>query len=169
MKYTGFLLLLLACLAASAAEPSKSPVALEYISPEKFTDMSSTDHGPPNQGYLDQFRKHVVKKAATYLAPGEQLRIEIKDIDMAGGFEPWNTPGQSIRMVRHIYPPRIELSYQWCDAAGNVVREGSERLTDLLYQMRSVPDSSDVLRYEKALMDDWLAKLFAGRDSVEQK
>ena len=144
-------------------------MALEYISPEKFTDIASTDHGPPNQGYLDQFSKHVVKKAAAYLAPGEQLSIEVKDIDMAGGFEPWNTPGQSIRMVRHIYPPRIELSYQWRDAAGNVMREGRERLTDLLYQMRSVPDSSDALRYEKALMDDWLAKLFAGRDPAEQK
>lgn len=167
MKYMVFLLMSLLCVVVAAAESLSPPVMLEYISPEKFTDISSIDHGPPDQAYLEQLRQHVLKKAAAYLAPGEQLSIEIKDIDMAGGFEPWSAPGQSIRMVRHIYPPRIELSYQWRRAAGEMIEEGSERLTDMFYQMRLMPDSTDAMRYEKALMDDWLAKLFTGRQPAD--
>lgn len=124
---------------------------------------SSTDHGPPNQNYLEQLRRHVMKKAAVYLALGEQLSIKIKDIDMAGEFEPWNTPGNDIRMIRHIYPPRVELHYQLKDAEGNVLKEGQVRLTEPNYQMRSVQNSQDTMRYEKALLDDWLASTFSGR------
>lgn len=149
--------------AIHAGEASRPPVVVEYVSPEKFTDVSSTDHGPPNQNYLEQLRRHVMKKAAVYLALGEQLSIKIKDIDMAGEFEPWNTPGNDIRMIRHIYPPRVELHYQLKDAEGNVLKEGQVRLTEPNYQMRSVHNSQDTMRYEKALLDDWLASTFSGR------
>ncbi|MFL9710086.1 DUF3016 domain-containing protein [Methylobacillus sp. Pita1] len=152
-----------AILAAHAGEVPKPPVILEYINPEKFTDVSSTYHGPPNQSYLDQFSKHVMKKAAAYLADGEQLNIAVKDIDMAGGFEPWNTPSHDVRMIRHIYPPRIELNYQLKDAEGKVLDEGEVQLGDLNYQLRAVMNSSDAMRYEKSLMDDWLMQMFVDR------
>ncbi|MCB5187104.1 DUF3016 domain-containing protein [Methylobacillus caricis] len=168
MKYVVFLLMSLVLLPASATELPKPPVTVEYISPEKFTDVSSIDHGPPNSSYLDQLSKHVMKKAATYLSQGEQLTISITDIDMAGGFEPWRTPGNDIRMIRHIYPPRIELAYQLYDAGGELLKEGKERLINLNYQLNMLPASTDTMRHEKALMDDWLAKLFADGQAVKK-
>ena len=158
---------LLTCLypgmAMMAAELPRQAVHVEYIQPERFTDIASTDHGPPNQGYLEQLSQHIMNRAASYLAKGEQLRIAITDIDMAGGFEPWNAPGNDIRMIRHIYPPRITLSYQLKDAEGKVLDAGAVRLTELNYQLNPTANSADAMRYEKALMEDWLQKYFAGR------
>ncbi len=150
-----------------AAELPRQSVQIDYIQQEQFTDIASTEHGPPNQSYLDQLSKHIMKKAASYLAEDEQLSIAITDIDMAGSFEPWNTPGNDIRMIRHIYPPRISLSYQLKNAGGNVLEQGDVRLTDLNYQFNSTLNSADAMRYEKALVDDWLEKLFAGRPAPQ--
>lgn len=161
-----FLAFLYPGMGALAAELPKQSVYIDYIQPERFTDISSTDHGPPNQSYLDQLSKHIMKKAASYLAENEQLNIAITDIDMAGGFEPWNTPGNDIRMIRHIYPPKIVLSYQLKGAEGKVLKEGNVQLIDLNYQLNATFNSADVMRYEKALMDEWLEKHFAGRGAA---
>ncbi|MCB5189456.1 DUF3016 domain-containing protein [Methylobacillus arboreus] len=166
MKYGIFLLMSLVLLPASATEPPKPPVTVEYISPEKFTDISSTNHGPPNSSYLDQLSKHLSKKAASYLAPGERLTIAIKDIDMAGGFEPWVMPvNPDVRMVRDIYPPRIALSYELRDAHGQVLKAGDAKLSNPAFLLNPRPNSIDTMRHEKALLDNWLRKSFAERNA----
>lgn len=165
MRY-GFLPVCLACLClnvAQAAEEISPRVTLQYISPEKFTDISRTHYGPPDSGYLDQLQQHFVKKAATYLAPGQQLKVDVSDIDMAGGFEPWVMPATpDLRIVRDIYPPRITLHYELRDAQGMVLEQGEARLSNLAYLFNVRPDTTDTMRHEKALLDDWLRKLFSG-------
>lgn len=157
------LLLSFGVLFAAEAAP-KPPVQVEFILPEKFTDISSTNHGPPNPNYLDQLRKHVEKKAARYLRPGEQLTISIKDIDMAGGFEPWVIPvNPDVRMVRDIYPPRIVLRYELRDVDGKLLQAGDEQLSNPAFLLNPRPNSLDTMRHEKALLDSWLNKVFAGR------
>ena len=145
---------------ASSQAPSP-PVIVEYIQPEKFTDISSSQYGPPNSTYLDQLSKHIARQALTYLAPGQTLTISIFDIDMAGAFEPWNTPGQDIRMIKHIYPPRIALRYQLKDAQNQVLKEGEEHLSNPTYLFNLSPNSMDSVRHEKALIDEWLRQRFS--------
>lgn len=165
MKILVSVVLFLSCGVLFAAEAApKPPVQVEYISPEKFTDISSTNYGPPNPNYLDQLRKHVEKKAAGYLRPGEQLTISIKDIDMAGGFEPWIMPvNPDVRMVRDIYPPRIVLNYELRDGDGKVLQAGDEKLSNPAFLLNPRPNSLDTMRHEKALLDGWLSKVFSGR------
>lgn len=165
MKTLVSVVLFLSCGVLFAAEAvPKLPVQVEYISPERFTDISSTNHGPPNPNYLDQLRKHVEKKAAGYLRPGEQLTISIKDIDMAGGFEPWIMPiNPDVRMVRDIYPPRIVLNYELRDGDGKVLQAGDEKLSNPAFLLNPRPNSLDNMRHEKALLDGWLSKVFSGR------
>ncbi|WP_025870719.1 DUF3016 domain-containing protein [Methylobacillus glycogenes] len=149
---------------ASSQAPSQAPrppVIVEYIQPEKFTDIASSQYGPPNSSYLDQLSKHIAKQALSYLNAGQSLTISILDIDMAGAFEPWNTPGQDIRMIKHIYPPRIALRYQLRDAEGKVLKDGEAHLSNPNYLMNLSPNSMDSVRHEKALMDDWLRRSFS--------
>ncbi|MCB5184662.1 DUF3016 domain-containing protein [Methylobacillus gramineus] len=156
----GVLLILVSISSVLSDEIPRPPVQVEYIQPEKFTDISSTDHGPPNSSYLDQLSKHIMRQAGRYLREGEQLTISIRDVDMAGAFEPWNTPGNDIRMMKHIYPPRIVLSYRLQGADGSVLKAGEESLGNLNYMLSMQPSSTDTMRHEKALMGDWLRKTF---------
>lgn len=146
---------------SASSQAPRPPVIVEYIQPEKFTDISSSQYGPPNSSYLDQLSKHIAKQALSYLTAGQSLTISILDIDMAGAFEPWNTPGQDIRMIKHIYPPRIALRYQLRDAEGKVLKDGEAHLSNPTYLMNLSPNSMDSVRHEKALMDDWLKRSFS--------
>ncbi|GEM_PF-388023 len=146
---------------SASSQAPRPPVIVEYIQPEKFTDISSSQYGPPNSSYLDQLSKHIAKQALSYLTAGQSLTISILDIDMAGAFEPWNTPGQDIRMIKHIYPPRIALRYQLRDAEGKVLKDGEAHLSNPTYLMNLSPNSMDSVRHEKALMDDWLRRSFS--------
>lgn len=146
---------------SASSQAPRPPVIVEYIQPEKFTDISSSQYGPPNSSYLDQLSKHIAKQALSYLAAGQSLTISILDIDMAGAFEPWNTPGQDIRMIKHIYPPRIALRYQLRDAEGKVLKDGEAQLSNPTYLMNLSPNSMDSVRHEKTLMDDWLRRSFS--------
>jgi len=81
---------------------------------------------------------------------------------MAGDFEPWRgAQFQDVRVVKEIYPPRINLSYKLTDASGAVVKEGEESLRDTSFMLTTTPiPNNDSLRYEKALLDNWLRREF---------
>jgi hypothetical protein len=48
------------------------------------------------------------------------------------------------------------------DASGRVVREGSEDIRDMNFQMRLTIDASDPLHYEKDILDDWARSKLRG-------
>ena len=98
------------------------------------------------------------------LPPDEHLQVTIDDIKLAGSFEPWRGPdAQDIRFLKDIYPPRMDLHYRLTAADGSVIREGTSRLRDLAYLQHTVPTSTDQLRYDKRMVDDWLRREFAAR------
>jgi hypothetical protein len=92
-------------------------------------------------------------------ARGRCLRLEVHftDVQRAGSFEPWRGPqAADVRIVRDIYPPRIDLRFGLLDADGKLLREGSRQLRDATFMMRPDLYPNDPLRYEKTLLDDWL-------------
>lgn len=125
------------------------------VEPEHFTDLKPS--------YLaEQFRDYVQRRAAQYLADGRTVTVTINDIDMAGGFEPWRGPQFfDVRILRDVYPPRIDLSFELTDADGAVLASGERKLKDLTYLMRVRPKSDpDQLAYEKQILDEWMRKEF---------
>jgi hypothetical protein len=145
---------------AAAATPS--PVRVVYVHPERFTDVGDREVTSPNvrAAFLRTLERHLQRSAAPRLAPGETLTVTITDVDMAGAFEPWRRTGSDVRIVRDIYPPRIELTFKMTDASGATVREGTRKLVGLEFLARPTLPSSDPLVYEKALLDDWLGDDF---------
>lgn len=146
-----------------AADKAENPaVEVTYVEPEKFTDVQDHFGGSqkPNEHYLRQLKEHLERRASKRLAEGQRLTVTITDIDMAGDFEPWRSPQfQDVRIIKDIYPPRIDLSFRLTDANGQVIAEGERELRDLNFNMRTTGlPSNDTLRHEKALLDDWLAR-----------
>ncbi len=137
------------------------PVTVVFVNPQHFTDAGYTEWGGTSTYLLDQLRTFMEQTGARYLPEGMHLEINVTDVDLAGAFEPWHGPGyDDIRVVRAIYPPKIDLNFRLTNAKGAVVKEGKCHLTDLAFQMRIAFPSTDYLRYEKSLLSDWFDSEF---------
>ena len=166
MKTYPMLLGALAGLAAiSAAVAAEMPVKTDarvdvvFSSPEKFTDVrdSYTASDKGREGILSQIRDYLVNRADIDVSPGQKLTVTFTDIDLAGDFEPWRgTEGMDIRIVKDIYPPKMDLEFKLTGADGAVIKEGKRQLRDLAFMSRLSINRNDTLRFEKALLDDWL-------------
>ena len=88
--------------------------------------------------------------------------MQITQVQRAGGFEPSRgAQAGDVRIVRDIYPPRIDLRFKLMGADGSTLREGPRQLRDSAFLMRPGMGASEPLQHEKALLDDWVDKEFA--------
>jgi len=170
MKTTRMSLSVILGLAAAgmvfAADPgvkTDARVEVIYSQPEKFTDVrdayTATEMG--RTAILDQIRDYIVTRAPYYVPTGQKLTITFTDIDLAGDFEPWRGPeGMDIRVVKDIYPPRMDLEFKLTDADGKVLKEGKRQLRDLVFMSKININQNDALHFDKALLDDWLRSEF---------
>ncbi|MEC5398551.1 DUF3016 domain-containing protein [Uliginosibacterium sp. H1] len=152
-------------LATAAAESGRDgAVQVRYEQPEGFTESRrSFESERQRSGWLTELARHVEKRAAVRLADGQRLEITVTDIDRAGETELWRGGAQAsdLRIVRDLYPPRIDLHFVLRDAQGGVLRQGERRLRDIDFMSRPGRlRDDDRLRYEKALLDDWLDREF---------
>ena len=86
--------------------------------------------------------------------------MSITDVDLAGDFEPQQPYVNEVRIVKDIYPPRIDLRFRLVDGAGRVLKEGTRTLRDPSFLLRGAGDSGDALRFEKSMIDRWLQEEF---------
>lgn len=142
---------------------ARTPVEVRFESVDRFTDIG--DAGPRSAGMDRDLRvlaDHLRAGLAPHVPPGGQLHIVITDIDKAGRVEPARGGGLApLRVIRDTTPPRIELRFRQMDAAGTLVREGARGLRALEFRdaaTASVRD--DPMRYERALLDEWIEKEF---------
>jgi hypothetical protein len=159
------LLGLVACNGAWAAQVAgaDSPVLVTFIEPENFRDAKSEylDTARGRDAVLAELKQHIIKRAAGYLAAGQWLEISVTDLDLAGDFEPWHRGNlHNIRIVKELYPPRITLKFRLLDVEGKVLSEGTRQLQNLGFMINLATPMSDPLRYDKALLSDWLRQEF---------
>jgi hypothetical protein len=140
-----------------ADAPGRVEVAFDH--PENFTDVKDdamgTDKG--RDVILHDLSAYLVDRATSYIPAGDVLSVTFTDIDLAGDFEPWRGPEWSnVRVVKSIYPPALKFRWSVREASGKVLRQGSESIRDLSFDLRIPPDSTDPRRYEKAILSDWI-------------
>ena len=148
---------------ATAAATAPTNVTVSYDHPEQFTETRKVRALAPqltSDDYLKVLKAYMENRAGKMLPPGDHLDIVVTDIDRAGNFEPWRPyPLREVRIIKDIYPPRIDLRFRLTDASGNVLREGTRKLRDPGFIADGISRSmNDNLRYEKGLIDRWLRK-----------
>ncbi len=168
-------LLLLAALALGSAGTmrafgfGKAPAQVEvvFFEPKNFTDVRDSYQGDSEKARdatLADLRDYLIKNARKYLAPGQKLTVTVTNVDLAGEFEPWRgAQFDSVRIVRDIYPPCIDLTFRLTDADGQVIKQGKRELRDSAFLMKiTMAFHDDPLRHEKALLDDWVSDELGG-------
>lgn len=163
-------LALLACwfIAANAAaegaksETRSSPVSVTWTDPQNFSDTKSDpSHRPIRTDWIEILASHLKSRAARRLQPGQHLTVTFADIQRAGRVEPWRGPGMdSVRIIKNIYPPSIDLNFSLTDANGKVLDSGDRKLRDVGFLSRATPFRDAQLQYEKRLLDDWVNREF---------
>ena len=139
---------------------TSSDVTVNFTNPDKFTDVRDSVNSNPSQYYLDELSRYVKETAARQLTAGQKLTVAFTDIDLAGDIPPGSI--HDIRIMKEIYIPRMEFHFQLLDSAGAVLKEGDRRLSDLSYMQNMSPTfmQNEPLRYDKALLENWIRKEF---------
>jgi hypothetical protein len=146
---------LAAVVALLASSAALAEVTVTYTKPDDYADLA--------RGEYD--RERVLKQFTDYFAtlekklpPGENLKIDVLDIDLAGRMYPRRN-GDEIRVMNGGADwPRMHLRYT-LEKDGQVLRSGDDNIANMNYQQsRSSYFDSDPLRYEKQMLDDWFNK-----------
>ena len=144
--------------------PADGQVDVQWTDPAQFSEiLHSGNRWEARRGdWVQDLAQYLRERAARQLPAGQRLEVTITDIERAGDFEPGRgARTDSIRYMRDIYPPRIALDFRLLGADGDVLAQGSRKLSDLGYLQRGLRSTdTDPLRYEKQLIDDWLREEF---------
>lgn len=136
---------------------------VEFLGPEKYTDAGRYWGGERERAVsLAELARHIESRAAPQLAAGERLEVTVTQLDRAGAQEPWHGRTGDARIVRNVYPARIDLRFRLTAPDGSVRTQGERQLRDPSFAAGAAAYGNDPLRYEKALLDSWLARELAG-------
>lgn len=151
-------LALLTGLAFAPQAQAAGPVQLSFVQPEQFIDIGRSSFD----------REHNLRVLATHfqrlgqaLPEGQQLQIEVLDVDLAG--EVWPRASQEVRVMRGgLDWPRISLRYT-LKAGETVLAQGEDRLSDASYLFpRRRALEHQPLPFERRMVDTWFQERFAG-------
>ncbi len=153
--------LAIALLLAGAVVQATAAVEVEFVAPEKFVDIGNRWSGVHDvDDGIQNLRAALVQRGEAVLRPGQDMKISVTDVDLAGDVHPVGRSMEMIRVVKPLYRPSMEFSYVVTEA-GKTVREGKANIADSNFMDRfNRYFRSDPLYYEKPMLDDWFAKEF---------
>lgn len=132
-------------------------VLVSFVEPQRYTDAGRRT--ADRERALQVLGAHFEGLAAG-LPDGQQLRIEVLDVDLAGELYPMRTLEERRVLLGRADFPRIHL--RWALAvAGQAPRTGEDRLADMNYlSMLRPAHVLDELFYEKRMIDTWFGARF---------
>lgn len=151
-------------LIAGAAQAAK--VDIDWADPEEFTDIEAgTNQNQKRfqQRVVDELGEHFRETAESELPADQTLKLTIQDVNLAGDVEYFFTSfdNQGLRVIRDIYFPSIEFSYELRDEDGDVIKSGQENISDIGFKYAGSDRlDSAPLNYEKELIESWFEDTF---------
>jgi Protein of unknown function (DUF3016) len=143
----------------SGSTSTKATATVEFLDPENFTDFKTSSIGGASDAeYLGkELRREINRQAGNILPAGYRVLLRVRDVDLAGEFEPQNGPRfDEVRILKGVYTPKMKIDYSVTDADGNVVASGERNLTDLGYDFRlHVPAADRTLEIESEMVADF--------------
>lgn len=145
-----------------------STTEVSFTLPDQFSDARlNRDYGRGADDFvLKDLKAHIEKLGKRYLQPGQTLKMDIRDIDLAGQFEPWRVNFQDVRFMREVTWPRIKLHYSLEQDGKTLVSRDVTVIDQSYLQHGNYYFSNDRLRYEKTMLDDWFRWNIGAKDKT---
>jgi hypothetical protein len=146
-----------AALLAAVAAPVWADVKVSFTEPQKFADIGKASW--ERDDAMRHLTAHFQALAKRYLPAGQDLTVEVTDVDLAGR-QDVSFRHPELRVVRSIDWPSISFSYS-VTADGKTVQQGTERLSDMGFDTRlRTAYSGEPLYYEQRMLEDWFRAKF---------
>ncbi len=134
---------------------------VEWKDYKSYRDIDSGDEGRKSfrERTFKNFEKHFAKMAES-LPEDQVLKIVVTDVDLAGDT---NAAGiNRTRIVKDLYFPRMNFSYQLVDANGKEIKADTVVVKDMNFMRKSnLKYRNQSLSYEKRMLDEWFEETFA--------
>jgi len=143
-----------------AGSASAGTSEVKWNETDKYTDIRA---GNEHRGHFKArifkaFEEHFSKLSES-LPEGQLLKVEVTDVDLAGDVR-FDTMDR-IRVVKSLYIPRIEFSYEVVNSDKSIARSGDVDLKDMGFLTSSTSRySHKTIPYEKRMLDKWFKKTF---------
>ena len=154
----------------ATAMQAMAAVEVELVKPDQFVDIGNR-WGTVRD--VEEGKKNVtaalIERGEAVLKPGQDMKITVTGVDLAGDVHPLGGRMEMIRVVKPLYRPSMQFSYVVTEA-GKTVREGTADINDMSFMERfNQYFASDPLRYEKPMLDDWFSKEFGVKIKLARK
>lgn len=144
---------------ALTIDPDASNVQIEFVDSNTFADIQygKIDSEKGRAIVLGEIRKTFVKETSKHLPIGYKMTVTVNDIDLAGDREPYPPSFGDFRLLKAVYPPRIDFDYAIYDANEQLVASGNSILSDLAYQnnIRMSFELDEIAPWIKDLVRTW--------------
>lgn len=154
-------------LLALAAGAASAEVTVNYVEPERFSDLPFSTW--ERESVLKDLTEHFTRLGAQ-LPPGQNLRLDVLDVDLAGREYPGRGP-RDLRIIKSngVDWPRIDLRFT-IEQNGQVLRSGEAQLRDMAFMDRiSRYNDSESLSHEKRMIDDWFHSTIVPRERAARR
>jgi len=135
-------------------------VEMKWTDPDEYTDIHAGENN--RKHFREQTFKNLDKhfsKLASQLPGDQTLKVEVTNIDLAG--TTFHGGMTRIRVVKEMYPPRMEFSYQVVNADNSLILKGEAKLKNMSFMMgRTLRYRNDSLGHEKEMIDKWFTQTF---------
>ena len=147
----------LAVFSVAASASAAAAVTVSYVNPDKMTDVPRDTR---DREWMKTLLIEHFTTLAARLPAGQDVKVEILDIDLAGDVFP-RVAIHNVRVFKGRADwPSIHLRYSIAQD-GQVLRSGERRLSDSSYLMSFNTYRNEIYGYEKQMLDDWFRKEFA--------
>jgi hypothetical protein len=137
-------------------------VDVRYLQVDQYTDAGQRPlERRPSEALKRELTAEFQRLGQQYLAPGQELSIEVLDLDLAGRFQWWDASRGEVRVLDAVGWPRMRLQYRLTQG-GRTLEQGEARLSDQDYLGAVSGRRADPLRYEKNMLGDWFRSRFGG-------
>src|SRR5438552_15751100 len=159
MRQTARALILCGIAAAAGSVLAAGAVNVNFVNATAFSDTGVNTWD--KQANLDTIAKHLQSLGQRYLGGDQVLKVDVLDVDLAGEHRISRRRGNELRIARGGADwLRMTLSYS-LEVNGAVLQSGSATIKDMDYMHHVAKyESSDALRLEKQMLDDWLNAQF---------
>lgn len=152
-----------ALLAATAG--AQAGVTVSFDHPERYTDAGLYNgySAKARAATMNELQRYLEQLGARYLKPDQVLSVEVRDIDLAGRYEPLRGGAYDVRVLDPATWPKIVVRYTLVQD-GRTLLSAEETIQDLDYLARpNARFSTGPLRYEKEMLDAWFKAHFVER------
>jgi hypothetical protein len=143
--------------ASGLAFAAHAGVTVTFVEPGKYTDVGRFSRSTRSAEVMKDLEAHLLELGRT-LPPGQDLAIEVLDIDLAGEERfPAGTGDVRIQTGRADWP---SMTLRYTVARDGHAETREARISDMGYQQRVRPvRPQETLPHEKRMLTDWFESL----------